>query len=58
MGALLERLDPAERDALNAMLYELSWSGTQIHSALAAEGYEVGKQTVNRHRGKQCRCFA
>ena len=58
VGALLEKLDSDEHAALNAMLYDLGWSGTKIHAALSAEGYEVGKQTVNRHRSRACRCFA
>lgn len=57
IGALLDTLDGAERDALNAMLYELRWNATQVYDALVGEGYTVGRQSINRHRGKKCRCF-
>jgi hypothetical protein len=57
VGALEERLEGAEADALQAMLHTLGWSGARVHAALAAEGYEVGRQTVNRHRSRSCRCF-
>ena len=59
IGALLARLDGDERDALLAMLgtpEQRGWSQRQIWEALQAEGYEVGMQTVNRHRSGQCRC--
>jgi hypothetical protein len=57
IGALLARLEGAERDALNAMLYELGWSARRIYDACASEGYDVGQQTINRHRSQSCRCF-
>lgn len=57
IGALIAQLDGAELDALNAMLYELGWNAGQIYDALRDEGYVVGRQSVNRHRGRKCRCF-
>ena len=57
VGALLDRLEGAERDALHAMLYELGWSARRIYDAVTAEGYDIGLQTVNRHRSQACRCF-
>ena len=57
VGALEERLDGKEADALNAMLHELGWSAERIYVALTAEGYDVGRQTINRHRSRSCRCF-
>ncbi len=57
VGALEERLDGTEADALNAMLHTLGWSASRVYEALAAEGYEVGRQSINRHRSRSCRCF-
>jgi hypothetical protein len=57
VGALEERLQGAEADALNAMLHTLGWSARRVYEALLAEGYEVGQQTINRHRSRSCRCF-
>ena len=61
IGALLERLEGDERDALLTMLgtpERRGWSQHQIYDALTAEGYQVGRQTVNRHRARHCRCFS
>lgn len=57
VGALLDRLEGNERDALHAMLYELGWSARRIYDAVTAEGYDIGMQTINRHRSQACRCF-
>lgn len=57
IGALEDRLDGPERDALDAMLHQLGWSAERIYTALSAEGYDVGRQTINRHRSRACRCF-
>lgn len=56
IGSLLATLDEAEAAALNAMLYELNWNAGQVYDALREEGYTVGRQSVNRHRGGKCRC--
>jgi hypothetical protein len=32
------------------------WSEGEIYDALLAEGYVVGRQSINRHRGGRCRC--
>jgi hypothetical protein len=57
VGALEERLEGPEADALYAMLHTLGWSARRVYEALLAEGYEVGQQTINRHRSRSCRCF-
>jgi hypothetical protein len=59
VAVLLQRLEthPAELDAFQAMLANPSWSATAIHKAVAEEGYEVGIQTIGRHRTQSCRCF-
>jgi hypothetical protein len=58
VGALEDKLDGKEADALYAMLHTLGWSATRVYETLSAEGYEVGRQTINRHRSRGCRCFA
>lgn len=57
VGALLDRLPQDEADALTQMMGPLGWSAARIYDALAAEGHEVGRQTINRHRSRSCRCF-
>lgn len=57
VGALEQRLDGDEASALQAMLHELGWSARRIFDALQAEGYDVGAQTINRHRSRACRCY-
>lgn len=58
IGALEEKLEGKEADALYAMLHTLGWSASRVYEALAAEGYEVGRQTINRHRSRACKCFS
>jgi hypothetical protein len=53
---LLDVLPPDESAALQFMLDD-GWSQERIYGELKAEGHEVGKQTLNRHRSKACRCF-
>ena len=61
IGELLADLPPAEREALETMLgtpdNRSPWSARQIYDALRDEGHTVGFQTINRHRGRHCRCF-
>jgi hypothetical protein len=57
IGSLVEQLDGAELAALNTMLYDLGWNAGQVYDALRDEGYTVGRQSINRHRGQKCRCF-
>lgn len=57
IGNLFKTLPESEQAALTAMLYELNWNATQVYDALRDEGHEVGRQSVNRHRGKRCRCY-
>lgn len=59
VGVLLDTLKGDELEALNLMLgtpERRGWSATDIYDALIAEGYEVGRQSINRHRGGKCRC--
>ena len=57
VGELIQKLDGAELDALNKMLYELGWSASRIWAEVTAEGHVIGQQTINRHRSRACRCF-
>ena len=59
VGRLLNTLEGDELAALIAMLGtpdERGWSQSDIYDALTAEGHEVGRQTINRHRAGSCRC--
>lgn len=58
VGALLDRLPADEHAALEAMLNELGWSAARIYEAVTAEGHDVGRQTIGRHRSRACKCFA
>lgn len=57
VGSLLDTLPADEADALEQMMHTLGWSAARIYEALAAEGYEVGRQTIGRHRSRACKCF-
>lgn len=57
IGALMDQLEGDERDALHKILFDLGWNATQVYDALRDEGYVVGRQSINRHRGAKCRCF-
>lgn len=56
IGALFTQLDEAESAALNILLYEMNLNAGQVYDALRDEGYTVGRQSINRHRGEKCRC--
>ena len=57
IGALLDQLDPDERGALQKMLDSTAWNATMIYDAVRDEGHQIGRQSINRHRGRKCRCF-
>ena len=59
IGALIDRLEGDELAALETMLgtqEQRGWPQDAIYDALTGEGYEVGRQSINRHRGGKCRC--
>lgn len=56
VGVLLQTLTGDELDALNHILASREWSQAMVWKALTDEGYEVGMQSINRHRGGKCRC--
>lgn len=57
IGTLLIELDPADKAALEQMLGSRQWNATMIYDAVRAEGHEIGRQSINRHRGRKCRCY-
>lgn len=57
VGALLQQLKSGERKALESMMGNPEWTAPAIWEALRDEGYEVGRQTIGRHRHGKCRCF-
>lgn len=56
VGDLLTKMPPADVEALEHML-SAGWSQNDIYDAVTAEGYQVARQTINRHRSQACRCF-
>lgn len=56
VGALIDTLPADEVTALEAMLTG-GWSQADIFDAITAEGHQVGRQTINRHRSQACRCY-
>lgn len=59
IGALLDKLTGDELDALNLMLgtpERPGWAASEIYAVLTDEGYTVGYQQINKHRGNKCRC--
>ena len=60
VGSLLDRLEGDELAAFLTMLgtpERRGWAATAIYDAVRTEGYEVGLQSINRHRGRKCRCY-
>lgn len=59
VAVLLNTLEGDELEALLLMLgndEDRGWAAGDIYDALKAEGYSVGFQSINRHRGNKCRC--
>lgn len=56
VGDLLDRLPDDEAAALQHML-DNGWSQNEIYAAVTAEGHGIGRQTINRHRSRACRCY-
>lgn len=50
--------NPVELRELNTLLYDEGNTAGQVFEYLTVDGgYDVGFQSVNRHRGQRCRCF-
>jgi hypothetical protein len=57
MSVLLARLDKADATTLVAYLADRDNVTTAvIHRALLAEGHQLGKNTIERHRRGECSC--
>lgn len=59
IGELLNTLAGDELTAFQTMLgtpENRGWPATAIWQACRDEGYQIGLQSVNRHRGGKCRC--
>ena len=51
-------LDDAEEIAeLQSVLYREGKDASQVWTELVNSGYTVRHSTVNKHRGRRCRCF-
>lgn len=58
IGALLDQLEGDEKAALEHMLATPAvWNATRLYDAVRDEGYTIGRQSVNRHRRRACRCY-
>lgn len=49
--------DHEELAEIDSILYDEGKNAREVWEELQASGYKVKHQTVNRHRGKTCRCF-
>lgn len=58
VATALESLSERDADALSAALSDSAVSSERIYRDLMAEGVHVGRQTVGRHRRRQCKCFS
>ena len=62
VGQLLDQLETSAPDEHTALLEMLGtqelrgWSAADIYDTLRAHDYHVGLQTINRHRGRKCKC--
>jgi len=56
VGVLLDTLHGDELAALQTILADREWSQAMVWKALTDEGYEVGLNSINKHRGLKCRC--
>lgn len=54
---LLDSLDEDDRATLHSWMYELGYSQEVIYASIRSSGRSCGKQTINRHRARACRCF-
>jgi hypothetical protein len=57
IGTLLATLTGGELEAFKTMLGSTEWNATAIYDAVRDEGYEIGRQSINRHRRGACRCY-
>lgn len=54
---LMRQLEGADREAFESALRdEDAWPGSTLADTMRSEGYDVGGQTIMRHRRRQCSC--
>ena len=56
MSKLLETLTSEDREALETVLQDDTWTGVEIAATLQENGHKVGYWVVNRHRQRLCQC--
>ena len=56
MSTLIDGLTPADREALEPVLKDDTWTGVEISQILRENGHSVGYWVVNRHRNGLCQC--
>jgi len=56
MGLAIEAMNEKDREDTLAALAEPGILGTAISRVLKAHGFDVGADTVNRHRRRVCSC--
>lgn len=56
MGSLLESLNEEDRQTLNDVMGDYTWTGVRIANVLQQQGYKIGYWVVNRHRSGMCQC--
>ena len=58
VGQLLTTLDAEDVKFLADVLADhIDWSSEKIYALLTADGHDVGRQSIGRHRRHCCRCF-
>lgn len=58
VGRALEKLPDSDRRGLVAALADPQIFGTSIEKVLAARGFKIGRDGVQRHRRNVCSCPA
>jgi hypothetical protein len=58
VGKLLRELPPEDRATLAEWLASPDMTERGIWTALIDEGHDCGRQTIGRHRRRECHCGA
>ncbi len=58
IGRLLTTLNPDDVSTLADCLADDDWTNEMIYQLVTADGHDVGRQSIGRHRRGQCRCVA
>lgn len=58
LNRLMESLEPSDKSILtNALNDQVKWSTHALHVALRKKGFEIGYQSIYRHRKGACACW-